>query len=36
MLIIDGDSYKIQFHCIDADSEIKSKYQEMRFPKEGF
>ena len=33
MLIIDGDSYKIQFHCIDTNSEIKFKHQEMQFVK---
>ena len=36
MLIIDGDSYKIQFYSLDIDSEIKSKYQEILFAKEGF
>ena len=36
MLIIDGDSYKIQFYNLDIDSEIKYKYQEMLFAKEGF
>ena len=36
MLIIDGDSYTIQFYSLDIDSEIKSKYQEMSFTKEGF
>ena len=29
MLIIDEDSYKIQFYSIATDSEIKLKYQEM-------
>ena len=36
MLIIDGDSFKIEFHSLDTDSEIKYKYQEMLFAKEGF
>ena len=29
MLIIDEDSYKIQFYSIATDSDIKPKYQEM-------
>ena len=33
MLIIDEDSYKIQFYSIDIDSEVKSKYQELEFVK---
>ena len=36
MLIIDEDSYKIQFHSIDIDSEIKAKYQELEFVKGEF
>ena len=36
MLIIDEDSYKIQFYSIATDSDIKPKNQEMKFAKEEF